>query len=167
MRMILKIGKPKGEHFFLKRDAYPASRQERFRISKKKHYPISAKLGFTFVEVMVTLAILSSGIILLSKTFPLCLERMTHLQNRLYAITLLDNRMSTISRMLKSDQVISFLSNPIEEVNVGRETINFKRGMKINQVEGYENLFQVNLSVAWREDNRNIKLNRSTYMSNF
>jgi prepilin-type N-terminal cleavage/methylation domain-containing protein len=123
--------------------------------------------GFTFIEVMVTLIILTSGIAIIFKTFISSLDHMTHLRNRLYATTILDNRIQKLERVLRVYKTIPFDFENMDKVNVGEMNINFNPKMNIAQVEDYKDIFQLDLSLSWKEGQRPIRLTRSSYIMDF
>src|SRR5208283_1755565 len=53
--------------------------------------------GFTFVEVMVSLVVLCCGIVLIYKSFFLCADYLNNLTCRLYASSLLDEKVGKIT----------------------------------------------------------------------
>ena len=131
----------------------------------KKYY--SKNTGFTFIEVMVTLAIFSLGIVMIFKAFHTSLDKISYLTNRLYATTILDNRISDIERMLRAYKALPIDLNQQESINVGGKFIEFKEAMEINEVEDFPNVFKIDLSLIWEEGNREVSLSRSAYISDF
>jgi len=58
--------------------------------------------GFTFIEVMVALVVLSAGIVTVYRSFFLCVDYLNNITTRIYASHLLDQRMADISLSLHS-----------------------------------------------------------------
>ncbi|MDE2027350.1 MAG: prepilin-type N-terminal cleavage/methylation domain-containing protein, partial [Candidatus Omnitrophica bacterium] len=71
--------------------------------------------GFTFVEVMVALVVLCGGIVLIYKSFFLCADYLNNLTCRLYASSLLDEKIGRITR--------AFAEWPARELNFGSNTV--------------------------------------------
>src|SRR5579872_1277046 len=71
--------------------------------------------GFTFVEVMVSLVILCCGIVLIYKSFFLCADYLNNLTCRLYASSLMDEKIGDITE--------SFADWPAKELNFGNTLV--------------------------------------------
>ncbi len=131
-----------------------------------KKYPHNNK-GFTFVEVMVALAILSFGIVMIFKVFFVSLDHMSHITSRLYASTLLDNRIEAVERHLRTFNAFPFDLEEKEAIDTGTKEMEFVRNMTLSEVEDYFDIFQLDLSLKWMEGEKEINLSRSAYISNF
>ncbi|MCD4779199.1 MAG: prepilin-type N-terminal cleavage/methylation domain-containing protein [Candidatus Omnitrophica bacterium] len=123
--------------------------------------------GFTLIEVMVSLMILSVGIVYILKSYIVSLERTTHITNRIYATTALDNRISYIQRMLKAYKMLPIDLNRKEDIKVGGKNITFKQYMVIKEVAEMPEVFDLTLTLSWQEGLRNISLSRSAYLADF
>lgn len=123
--------------------------------------------GFTLVEILVTLIILSVGIVAIFKTYLISLDQINHLTYRLYATTILDNQISSVERMLRAYQVLPLELTHEEEVNLGHKTILFEQELNIGQVDEYLDVFQIEVTLKWMENDRPKQLSRSAYISNF
>jgi prepilin-type N-terminal cleavage/methylation domain-containing protein len=125
-----------------------------------------SKKGFTFIEVMVALAIVSLGIVAILKVFVISLDRLDYLGNRLYATTLLDHTLVETSRYIRGGNMSSFslLSSP-EDIDVGARSISFKREVIVEDIKDFEGLALVRAHIMWPEDNRTIELSRFAYLS--
>jgi len=123
--------------------------------------------GFTLIEILVTLIILSVGIVAIFKTYLISLDQINHLTYRLYATTILDNQISSIERMLRAYQALPLELTHEEEVNLGHKTIIFKQELNIGQVDEFLDVFQIEVTLTWMENNRPKQLSRSAYISNF
>ena len=137
------------------------------KLSKKRGHLLFSNSGFTFVEVMVALAVLSLGIVIIFKGFITSLDRLSYLTNRLYATTLLDNRITGIERMLRLYETLPFELNRKEKVNVGSREIEFRQRMSISEVDDFADVFELDLSLLWDSGDREMILSRSAYISDF
>lgn len=137
------------------------------KLSKKKGQLLFSNSGFTFVEVMVALAVLSLGIVIIFKGFVVSLDRLSYLTNRLYATTLLDNRITAIERMLRLYETLPFELNRTEKVNVGSKEIEFRQRMSISEVDDFADVFELDLSLLWDSGKKELILSRSAYISDF
>ncbi len=131
---------------------------------KKTILPIGND-GFTFIEIMVTLAILSLGLTVILKSFLVSLDHLEHLTNRLYASLLLDNRISSIERTLRAYKALPFDLNHQEKIAVGAKETEFTQKMSIKEVEDYADVFQLDLTLTWQEKQRERESSRTAYIS--
>ena len=125
------------------------------------------KRAYTFIEIMVTLTILSAGLTMIYKTLIASLDRMNYLTNRLYADNLIDNRIAVIERMLRSYKALPFEVAQKEAVNIGRKELEFKQETLITEVENFLDVFQLDLTVGWQERDHQVSLKRSAYIADF
>lgn len=128
---------------------------------------IIRRRGFTFIEVMVTLIILASGITMIFKTYFIALDQMTYLTTRLYALMILDNRVSQIERTLRAYKTLPVQLEKMDSVDMGNQQVDFKESMSISAVDEYVEIFKLDLSIAWKQGSREIALSRSSYLSDF
>ena len=129
-------------------------------------YPALNARGFTFVEIMTTLAILAGGIVMLYKAFFLCLDYQNHLTHRAYASNLLEHKIALAEQMLRDYKTLSFQHDSQDEAVVfnGRE-FTFHVDIQMIPAPEASSLYQVNVMVAWRENKRDVALKRSAYIS--
>ena len=121
--------------------------------------------GFTFIELMVTLAVLSFGIVMIYKAFFASLDQISYLNHRLYATIFLDNQLAEMQRAYQSTKTLPMNFAPSESVEIGYKIIDFKPTKTITAIEDLPQLFQIDLSVSWAEKgNHIITLSRSAYM---
>src|SRR3989338_11171657 len=64
--------------------------------------------GVSFVEVMVAAAILSFGIVMLYRAFFVSLNYVNHITYRLYAMNILDNKISMLQKTFEVSKIIPF-----------------------------------------------------------
>lgn len=122
--------------------------------------------GFTFVEVMVTLAVLSVGIIMIYRSFLISLDQINYLTRRVYATVTLDNLISELERTLKVSKALPIGFDDTLEVDLGDKKLEFNQQINIAQNEELKNLFKVECVLSWKERNRPITLSRPAYISN-
>ncbi len=125
------------------------------------------KFGFTLMEIMVTIAILSVGIVFVFKALLFSLDQINYLTTRLYATTILDNRVSEIERRLRIEQTLPFDLNHPQIAKIGKREVTLKEEMNINTVEDYPDVFKLDLSLSWQQGQRSIKLSRSAYILDY
>ena len=113
---------------------------------------------------MVTLIILSVGIVEIFKTFFYSLDKIHEMSSRLQADILIENRISEVERLLRVYNALPRELSRSETVQTENKTINFKELMRFKDVEGLYDVFQMDLSVSWPEGKREINLSRSCYL---
>ncbi len=120
--------------------------------------------AFTFVEVMVTLTILSAGIIVIFKSLFYSLDQIHAMSSRLYADMLLESRSGEVERLLRVYNALPLELNRAQTIDTGNKKIDFKEQMSFEDVEGLIDVFRMDLSVSWKEGSRDMKLSRSSYL---
>ena len=136
-------------------------------IGIKRHRRLFSKRGFSFIEVMVTVVILSVGLVSIFQTFIISMDRMSHLTQRIYATHLLDNQIITIERRLRAYQVLPFDFNQVEHVDIGALTVDFVPKINVSAINDFVDVFQLDLTLEWKEGNKQLSLSRSAYISDF
>lgn len=122
--------------------------------------------GFTFIEVMITLAILAGGLVMIYKSFFLCLDYQSHLACRAYANNLMEDRIALTEQMLRDYKVLSFNKDLQHETAefFGRP-VDYQVDVAITPKSDVVGLYEVLVTVSWHENNRDIALRRSAYIS--
>ncbi len=138
-----------------------------FWFKKRRFAFFQKKSAFTFVEVMVALAILSSGIVLIFRSFVFSLNQMNHVTTRFYATNLIDNQLYQIQKSLKEYKVLPLKLEPVRNVLVGNKYMDFYQEMSISQVDEFNEIFKIDLTVSWAESGKKKNITRSSYLSDF
>ena len=123
--------------------------------------------GFTFIEIMTTLAILSGGVVMLYKAFFLCLDYQNHLAFRVHASNILENKIALTEQMLRDYKILSF-SHDVQQESFelnGHEVI-YQVDIQVTPAGEAASLYQIEVAVLWKENQRNVALRRSAYISN-
>lgn len=128
---------------------------------------ISNQSAFTFIEIMVTITILSLGIILIFKALFFSLDQISYLTTRLYATITLDNRIAETEQTLRIYNSLPFDLNHTETVTIGQKQVTFKEQMNFGEVEDFADVFNFDLSFMWEEGQRQIHLSRSAYLLDY
>jgi len=127
---------------------------------------IKTNNGFTFIEIMVTLVILSVGIVGVYQALFKSLDHMSRLKSRLYANILLDDQIATIERKLRAYKTLP-MESPVQEVDVGVQRISFEPQSQISAVDQFTDVFKIDLLYTWTDRGHQNKLGRSAYVSDF
>ena len=120
-----------------------------------------SKTGFTFIEVMVTAAILALGIVCVYKAFFISLNTLRHLTHRLYALTLLDNHIVAMQKRFETKkETLIHESAERKTVTVENTPVTFSFDQEIKTVGSHENLYALDAGIAWPEGARTLRLHR-------
>lgn len=123
--------------------------------------------AFTFIEVMTTLAILTGGVVMLYKSFFLCLDYQNHLAFRIRASNILEHRIALTEQMLRDYKVLSFTKDTQQETAVvNNQELVYRVDIQVAPAGDAATLYQIDISIAWQEKKRNIILRRMAYISN-
>ena len=115
---------------------------------------------------MVTLVILSAGIVLIFKTFFLCVDYLNRLSIRLYASELVDEKIADLSRAFRLDGNPSVIQGPSSvEQNINHKPIDFLYQVQFDPVQGYEGLYRLEVGVSWVDAGRPARFARSTLVA--
>ena len=119
------------------------------------------KRGFLLFEVMVTVAILSLGLVLVLRSFTVCLGASRLSQNYMQACLLLEEKMAELEMMGTSFAEIEpssgNFSSPYEQFNWKIE----KRALKEEEDLGLD---EVTLNIFWPEARRKESITLTTYL---
>ena len=120
--------------------------------------------GITFVEVMLTVVILSVGLVGLYRSFFAALSYLDRLSIRLYATNLMDGRIATIERDFRSlkDFDIGLLS---EEALINNRTVLFQYAVDFKPVGTLLTIFELEVVLSWEERGHMMSISRTAYFS--
>lgn len=122
--------------------------------------------GVSFIEVMVTLAVLSGGLVMIYRALFLSIDYAAHLNLRLQAQMLLSSRIEEMQRgyQAKGEVPVQFSEDAVA-VRFQEKKKDLVLGSHFRSVEGLQHLLHVDLLLSWEERNRTISLPRSAYIS--
>jgi prepilin-type N-terminal cleavage/methylation domain-containing protein len=121
--------------------------------------------GFTFVEVMVSLVVLCCGIVLIYKSFFLCADYLNNLTCRLYASSLIDEKIGDIAE--------SFADWPARDLDLGltdveleinHKPVHFTYAINLAPLPDVKSVWQLDVRLSWVDGPRNMHASRSAYM---
>jgi prepilin-type N-terminal cleavage/methylation domain-containing protein len=125
---------------------------------------LSQNKGFTFFEVMATVAILATGVVFVYKALFLTLDFQEQLSHRLYALQLLDKKIAEIKIYYKEyEDLPMYFNGQVDRVYINNRLLQFQYLVDFNSIFEIENLKRVDLSVAWREKGRVLRLSRTSF----
>ncbi len=137
------------------------NKQKSFAPALKKFHK-----GFTFIEIMTTLAILAGGLVMLYKSFFICLDYQMHLACRAQANNIIEHRIALTEQMLRDYKTLSF-NHDLQKESVeffGRD-IEYQVDVQVIPKGEGIGLYQIEVRVSWHESKRDISLVRSAYIS--
>ena len=114
---------------------------------------------------MVSLVVLCSGIVLIYKSFFLCTDYFNNLTCRLYASSLIDEKIGDIAE--------SFAEWPAKALNFGdssvlleinHKSITFNYDINAAPLPDVKSVWQVDVKLSWVDGPRNMHAQRSAYM---
>jgi len=135
-------------------------------------YWLLAKRGVTLVEVMISVSILSIGLVLVLQGFAYCLNGLRISENNLKASLLAGNKMAEAQIQVKEDW--DTLENGLSE-RFKAKRLKCTWDIEINQVEwemeekvpdSYYDLNELRASLAWKEGRRKGMISLITYVRN-
>ena len=128
------------------------------------------KKGFTFVEVMVAIMILTTGIVAIYKTFLLSLDQQNYLTHRLYASNLLDKKIFEMERLFQEKGIAALKEDLTENVVVDNKNLVFQVKTFFRaplEIPDLEDVLQIDIGVFWPEHGRVVRLTRAAYVSRY
>ena len=114
---------------------------------------------------MVSLVVLCCGIVLIYKSFFLCADYLNNLTCRLYASSLIDEKIGDITE--------SFAEWPVKALNFGdtsvilainHKPVSFNYNIDLAPLSDVKSVWQVNVKLSWVDGPRNMHMQRSAYM---
>ena len=141
-------------------------RKERIRLpTRMKSATGNNSRGFTFVEIMVSLVVLCCGIVLIYKSFFLCSDYLNNITCRLYASSLIDEKIGDIAE--------SFAEWPAKALNFGDSSViadinykpvHFTYDINLQPLTDVKSVWEVDVKLSWVDGPRNMHMQRSAYM---
>lgn len=129
--------------------------------SRVKH---NIQYGFTLIEVMISVAILSIGLVLILQGSTNLLNILRISENNLKVTLMAENKMAEAEISIKENRNI-FLKDLNEEFQF--DNVQLKWEVSITLDEENENLNKVEAVMFWQEGKRTGKIFLDTYMRNY
>ena len=131
-------------------------------------HKFSSHNAYSFFEVMVALAIFTLGVVFIYKALFQSMNYVRHLNYRLYANMILDNRIQEIQRLVRANPQKFIKDNKESEtVAINGQPVQFNFFMDMQMIEGINDGFELTLQVDWMEGDRPVSLSRSTYITQY
>ncbi len=124
------------------------------------YIPTSKIRGFTFLEVLLAISIFSFGAIYIFTIFSNTSSAMRHLGNRATAFLIMDTKVWDAKAYLDTSIIPGGYNLSSKEGN----NPEFNCKSNLSRLEQYSNMYKLDLNISWREQNKNISLNRIIYL---
>ena len=123
-------------------------------------YPLNAKRGFTLIEVMVAVAVLSFGLVMVYQAFFMVFNSFNYSVNYLEVLPWMDEK---IWEAQDSNRRVGALENNPGQGEFTARNKNFYWSLSSKVLEPAANLSAVNLEVTWKNGGKDIKFSRVGY----
>jgi prepilin-type N-terminal cleavage/methylation domain-containing protein len=137
-------------------------------LSAGRNDGLLSRHGFTFFELMVTIVILSVGIVIIYQGFLTGLFYQKHLICRAYAMNLLEHKMETVQYLLQhGEEIPGYKDGESENLVLNNQNVAFHCSMDYQPLRDLSNIYKVDMKLTWKERDREFKLSRVAYVSKF
>jgi prepilin-type N-terminal cleavage/methylation domain-containing protein len=121
--------------------------------------------GFTLLEILATVGVLATGIVMVYKAFLVSMDYQEYLTHRLYAMNLLDHMVAVIQNDYQTeDQMSSQPKGEIGEVTLNNRPMAFRLETEIRSIEGLENISELDANISWPEQGKTLRLSKAVYL---
>ena len=114
---------------------------------------------------MVSLVVLCCGIVLIYKSFFLCADYLNNLTCRIYASSLIDEKMGDISKAFANwpAQALNFGDSAVTQ-DINYKPVRFTYEIKLQPLADVKSVWQVDVKLSWVDGPRHMQIQRSAYM---
>ncbi|MFH1767802.1 MAG: prepilin-type N-terminal cleavage/methylation domain-containing protein [Candidatus Omnitrophota bacterium] len=116
--------------------------------------------GLTFVEVLVAVAVVSLSLVSIFRVFFETISIRQHLKNRIEAQIYLEENKKEIQNIINEKSIAGEYVNYTSEGKSPRFTL-ISRIKKLRQ---FNKIYQLEITVSWKEKGRNVSLRRFVYL---
>jgi len=128
--------------------------------------PRAAKKGFSFIEVIATIAVFSTGIVFIFKAFLLSLDYSERLACRAYALNSLNNIIAQNQEGLRAKkEAFQPIGQEVKSLKIGGKNVAFHFDLSIGQGEVFGEASPLDIKVSWRKGSHDSVLSRSVIFS--
>lgn len=114
---------------------------------------------------MVAVAILSVGVVLIYRSFLISLGCQGHLTNRLYALNLLEGKISVLQRDYQDKGQVSVgKEGDVYQTRLNNRPVTFRFDYQLSNTDILEDLVELDVALSWWEGPRKYRLTRSVYL---
>jgi len=114
---------------------------------------------------MVSLVVLCCGIVLIYKSFFLCADYLNNLTCRLYASSLIDEKIGDITESFSEwpAKALNF-GNTVVTLDINHKPVDFKYDINLAALTDVKSVWQLDVKLNWVDGPRNMHMQRSAYM---
>ena len=117
------------------------------------------------MELMVTVAILATGMVMIYRVMLLSLDYQDYLTHRLYGANLLENKVAAIQRNFQYEKITSFANGEIQEAILNNKRMTYQFFYVVTNLGTFKNIFQMDVVLSWMDHGRSCSLTKSVYIS--
>lgn len=122
--------------------------------------------GFTFFEVMVTVVILSVGILIIYRGFLTGIYYQRQMTYRTYAMNLIEHKIASVQYALQSGKKMPvYEEDEIENIVLNNQNIVFHFTMNYQPLAALSGVYEVHVGLSWQELGRTFGLKRMALIS--
>ncbi len=127
---------------------------------------IATTRALTFMELLVTVTILATGMVMIYKAMLLSLDYQDYLTQRLYGANLLENKIAVIQRDFQYEKTMSFSSKgEFQGAVLNNKRMAYQFSYVLSNIGTLKNLFQLDVILSWMDHGRSFSLTKSIYIS--
>jgi len=127
---------------------------------------LSRAKGYTFIELMVAISILSIGIVAIYQALLTSLNYQSQLSCRLYALSLIEHKISEIQKVYSLTGVFPSASHgQVEQVVLDHRAVPFRWAIHPVPVVGLDGLMGAEVVLSWPGGNRELNIKRYVFLS--
>jgi len=114
---------------------------------------------------MVSLVVLCCGIVLIYKSFFLCADYLNNLTCRLYASSLIDEKIGDIAKSFADWPARDlYLGNDSVDLEINHKPVHFTYDINLAPLPDVKSVWQLDVKLSWVDGPRNMHAARSAYM---
>ena len=119
--------------------------------------------GFSFIETIVAVTILSVGLLFIFKAFFISLDYMGRIIEKAYVLSAVGNRTTMMQSQFERNK--TFLAEP-GDFNIRGKDITINYDVQSRKIENLEDLYEIDMTASWNNGHRESRLSRSFYVVN-
>ncbi len=114
---------------------------------------------------MVSLVVLCSGIVLIYKSFFLCADYLNNLTCRLYASSLIDEKIGDLTEYFAQWPTKDLdLGPPTVVLPINHRSVQFTYDINLAPLDDVKSVWKLDVGLSWVDGRKNMHAKRSAYM---
>ena len=134
-------------------------------ISPTGNSGVNNSKGLTFIEIMVTVVILSLGLTMIYKAFFMCFDYLTHLTNRIYANNIINNKINSLQMEYQATGEIPAGKTQFDQELLRDTPVPFQYAVNLYPLGELKDIYELNIILSWQERGQTKNLVRTAYLS--